>query len=210
MLTLHDNRESGNGYKVRLLLALLGIPYRLVNWKLGAEGTRTPEFLEKNPNGRIPLLELEDGRHIAESNAILLYLASGSRFLPEDPFELAKVHQWLFFEQYNHEPNIAVARYWAHHADLDDPYMARQMEDRKTRGYDALRVMEERLSSAEWLAGKTPTVADISLSAYTFVADEGGFNLTDYPGVMRWLYRIRELPGFIAMPSYEEIQAATA
>lgn len=205
-MKLYDFLESGNGYKCRLLLHRLGRPFELVLLDILKGETRTPEYLAMNPNGRIPLLELDDGRRIAESGAILLYLADGTPFLPSDPFARAQVHQWLFFEQYSHEPNVAVARFWRHHLWAEragDPYWERALEERMTAGRAALEVMERHLAGTTpatprpFFAGDTCTVADIALYAYTHVADEGGFDLTPYPAVRAWLARVAAQPGHI-------------
>ncbi len=196
MLRLHDYGNSGNGYKVRLLLALLGLPFTRVEYDIDRGETRTPEFLRKNPNGRIPVFELEDGRCLAESNAILVYLAEGTRFLPEERFERALVLQWLFFEQYSHEPNIATLRYWITHRLLDDDRRA-QIEGKRRCGYAALDVMERHLEGRRYFIGERYTVADIALYAYTHVAGEGGFDLAQYAALRSWLGRIASEPGHV-------------
>jgi glutathione S-transferase len=198
MVRLYDYLPSGNGYKIRLLLRQLAIPYELVEMDLTRGETRTPAFLAKNPNGRIPLLELDDGRLLAESNAILFYFAEGTRFLPADRWERAQVLQWMFFEQYSHEPYIAVARAWLHLFGMDEE-RKRQLPQKQKLGYDALGVMERHLAGREYFVGGAPSIADIALYAYTHVADEGGFDLTRFPAVLRWLERIRSLPGYVAI-----------
>jgi glutathione S-transferase len=198
MLRLHDHITSGNGYKVRLLLTLLGIPFARVEYDIDRGATRTPGFLAKNPNGRIPLIELEDGRLLAESNAILLYFAEGTRFLPTDRFERALVNQWLFFEQYSHEPNIATLRYWITHRVLDDERRA-MVASKRRWGYAALDVMEGHLSSRRYFVAERYTVADIALYAYTHVAREGEFDLDPYAAVRRWLARVASEPGHVAI-----------
>jgi len=196
MLRLHDYAPSGNGYKVRLLLTLLGTPFEWVEHDITKGETRTPDFLRVNPNGRIPVLELEDGSALAESNAILVYLAEGTRFLPEDRFERALVLQWLFFEQYSHEPNIATLRYWITHDLLDDE--RRPMVEGKRRwGYAALDVMERHLGARRYVVGERYSIADIALYAYTHVAEEGAFDLARYGVVRRWLERVAAEPGHI-------------
>jgi glutathione S-transferase len=195
MVRLYDFLPSGNGYKVRLLLRQLSIPYELIEMDITRGETRTPEFLAKNPNGRIPLIELEDGRFLAESGAILFYFAEGTRFLPTDRWERAEVLQWMFFEQYSHEPYIAVARAWLHLFGLDEE-RKRQLPQKQKLGYDALAVMERRLAWHEYFVGNDPSIADIALYAYTHVADEGGFDLARFPAVLRWLERIRSFPGY--------------
>jgi glutathione S-transferase len=196
MLRLHDSASSGNGYKVRLLVALLGVPCARVEYDVDRGATRSPEFLRMNPNGRIPVLELEDGRCLAESNAILAYLAEGTRLLPEERFERALVLQWLFFEQYSHEPNIATLRYWITHRLLDDERRA-QIEGKRRWGYAALDVMERHLEGRGYFVGERYSIADIALYAYTHVAGEGGFDLARYAALGRWLDRIAGEPGHI-------------
>ena len=197
-LTLYDCLESGNGHKVRLLLNLLDIDYKLVLKDIHAGETRTPEFLPPNPAGRIPLLQLADGRTLPESNAILFYLADGTPYLPDDRFARAQVVSWLMFEQYQHEPNIAVARFWCHHLEMTDARKA-LLAEKHTKGYEVLDIMELAYSYTDWAVGQDPTIADISLYSYTSVCDEGGFDLSDYPNVRRWLDRMAALPGFIPM-----------
>ncbi len=200
MLRLYDNHLSGNGYKPRLLLAHLGSAYEAVEIDIMKGESRTPEFLARNPNGRIPLLELEDGTCIAESNAILHFLAEGSRFLPADRLSRALVLQWMFFEQYSHEPFIAVARHWIQHAGMSEVQRA-QLPDKHEGGHAALAVMEGHLSGSDWFVGTGMTIADIALYAYTHVADEGEFDLAGYPAVRDWLVRVREQPGHVPMRS---------
>ena len=196
MLTLYDFMGSGNGYKVRLLLAQLGTSYRLVERDIMKGETRTPEFLAKNPNGRIPTLELEDGTCLAESNAILWYLAEGTRFAPADRLQRAQTLQWMFFEQYSHEPYVAVARAWISYFGIP-PGKERELEERIQKGYGALDVMEGELKQRPFFAGNQYSLADIALYAYTHVAPEGGFALEDYPAIRAWLERVAEQPGHI-------------
>jgi glutathione S-transferase len=196
MVRLHDNLFSGNGYKVRLLLTKLGIAFERVEYDINRGETRTAEFLRKNLNGRIPVLELEDGRFLAESNAILVYLAEGTPYLPADRFERALVLQWLFFEQYSHEPNIATLRYWITHHLLDEerrPIVA----SKQRGGYAALEVMERHLEGRDFFVGRRSSIADIALYAYTHVAEDGGFELARFPAVRRWLARIAAEPRHI-------------
>ena len=200
MLTLYDYLESGNGYKCRLLLAQLGLPFRLVLKDILTGETRTEEFLRLNPHGRIPVLVLEDGRALAESGAILCYLAEGTPFLPEDRFARAQALQWIFFEQYSHEPNIAVARFWRHFVwaeRKDDPYWQRALDERMQRGHQALEVMQRHLTGHDFFAAGRYSIADIALYAYTHVADEGGFDLAAYPAVRAWLDRVADQPGHV-------------
>ena len=198
MLRLYDNRTSGNGYKPRLLLAHLGIDYEHVEIDILNGESRTGGFLARNPNGRIPVLEFEDGACLAESNAILFYLADGTRFLPSGRLDRALTLQWMFFEQYSHEPCIAVARHWIQHMEMTDEQRAR-LPAKLEGGRAALAVMEGHLGEADWFGGKSMTIADIALYAYTHVADEGGFELADYPAVRAWLDRVAAQPGHVPM-----------
>ena len=198
MIRLYDFLPSGNGYKVRLLLRQLSIPYGLIEMDITRGETRTPEFLAKNPNGRIPLVELDDGRFLAESGAILFYFAEGTRFLPGDRWNRAEVLQWMFFEQYSHEPYVAVARAWLHLFGLDEE-RRRQLPQKQKLGYDALGVMERHLAAREYFVGDEPSIADIALYAYTHVAPEGGFDLAPFPAVRAWLARVAGEPGHIAI-----------
>ena len=192
MLRLYDYLESGNGYKVRLLLHQLEIPYERVELDILKGETRTPEFLARNPNGRIPLLELEDGSHLAESNAIQFYLAAGTPLLSDDPLERARTLQWMFFEQYSHEPYVAVVRFWIHAGQTAG--REAEIEERRRRGYEALSVMERHLSAEPFFAGGRYSIADIALYAYTHVAHEGGFDLERFPALRAWLERVRSQP----------------
>ncbi len=196
MLTLYDYLPSGNGYKVRLLLTQLGIPFKLVEKDIQQGETRTPEFLAMNPNGRIPVLRLEDGRYLSESDAILFYLAEGTPFLPEDRFARADVLRWLFFEQYSHEPYVAVARAWVHVFGIT-PERAARLQEKIDGGYAALGVMEGHLGRRCWFVDARYTIADIALYAYTHVAHEGGFDLGRFPNVRRWLERVAAEPGHV-------------
>ena len=198
MLRLHDNHLSGNGYKPRLLMAHLGRTYERIEVDILKGESRTPEFLAMNPNGRIPVLELDDGICIAESNAILFYLAEGSRFLPTDRRGRALTLQWMFFEQYSHEPFIAVARHWMQHMEMTDDQRA-QLPAKQEGGRAALAVMETHLGGSRWFGGDAMTIADIALYAYTHVAEEGGFDLERYPAVGAWLGRVEEQPGHVPM-----------
>ena len=198
MLRLYDNHLSGNGYKPRLLLAHLGRSYERVELDILKGETRTPEFLAVNPNGRIPVLVLQDGARIAESNAILFFLAEGSRFLPSSRLARAHCLQWMFFEQYSHEPFIAVARHWIQHVEMTEAQRA-QLPARQEGGRAALAVMERHLRASDWFVGDAMSIADISLYAYTHVADEGGFDLSDYPAVKAWLGRVAGQPGHVPM-----------
>jgi len=196
--TLYQEQLSGNCYKVRLMMAHIGAPYQLADIRIFAGETRTAEYLAINPHGKVPYLVCNDGFHLGESNAILLYLARGSAFLPDEAKHLAKVYEWLFFEQYTHETSIAVRRsfifYKENHGKASENRLAALLKN----GNNALALMERRLSSNDWIAGgDTATVADISLYAYTHMADQGGFDLTAFPKVCEWLGRVSALPGHI-------------
>jgi glutathione S-transferase len=198
-LRLHDYLPSGNGYKVRLLLTQLGVPFERIEYDITTGETRTPEFLERvNANGRIPVLETEEGVLLPESNAILFYLADGTRFMPDDRLGSARALQWMFFEQYTHEPNIAVARAWLHVFDVAMTEERRSaLETKQKLGYDALGVMEGHLKANDFFAGGRYSIADIALYAYTHVAGEGGFDLAGFPAVLAWLERVSSQPGYI-------------
>ena len=196
MLTLYDYLESGNGYKVRLLLSQLGLPFRLVEKDILKGETRTPEFLTKNPNGRIPTLELEDGTFLAESDAILWYLAEGTRFAPATRLERAQTLQWMFFEQYSHEPQIAVARFWIHSLHKGKEW-ADRLQEKWQKGYQALDVMERHLTRRRFFVAERYTIADIALYGYTHVAGEGDFDLGRYPHIRAWLDRVADQPGHV-------------
>lgn len=183
---------------MKLLCSLLDLDHEWIPVDVLAGDTKTSEFLSKNPNGKIPLLELADGRCLSESNAILNYLAAGSELLPSNSFELAKVQQWQFFEQYSHEPYIAVARFIAKYLGLPDERRI-EYEAKQAGGHKALSVMEMQLKDTPYLIGDNLTTADISLYGYTHVANEGGFELTDYPAVQAWIKRIASHPKYIGM-----------
>jgi glutathione S-transferase len=196
MPRLYDNLSSGNGYKCRLLLAQLGVRYERVELDIFTGATRTPEFLAKNANGRVPLWELDDGRRLAESNAILWWLAEGSPLLSDDPWERAQVLQWMFFEQYSHEPNIATVRNWMQHFELDEA-KRQAIAEKRPRGYAALKVMEEHLAERRFFVGERYGIADIALYAYTHVAHEGGFDLGPFAAVRRWIEAVAARPGYV-------------
>ena len=190
-MILHDHLSSGNGYKVRLLLTQIGLPFVRVEYDIDRGETRTPEFLENvNSNGRIPVLETNGGEFLAESNAILFYLAEDTPFLPEDRLERARLLRWMFFEQYSHEPNIATPRYWATHDVEMTEERKLALPTKRKLGYDALGVMEGHLAGNEFFVGGRYSVADIALYAYTHVAHEGGFDLAGYPAVRAWLEQV--------------------
>ena len=198
MLQLYDFLPSGNGYKVRLLLTQLSIPFERIELNILNGETRTPEFLSKNLNGRIPVLEVEPGKFISESNAILFYLSQGTDFFPNDAWEQAQVLQWLFFEQYSHEPFIATSRFWISILDKAADYQE-AIQQKREPGYAALTVMEKHLINHKFFVGEYYTIADIALFAYTHVADEGGFDLTRFPAILTWLERVRAIPQHISI-----------
>jgi glutathione S-transferase len=200
MITVYGYSVSGNCHKIRLLLEQLGREYRWIEVDSSKGETRTPEYLAKNPNGRVPMVEFEDGRILAESNAILCYLAEGTPYWPADAWQRAQALSWMFFEQYSHEPYIAVARFIRGWTPLDSPRRAAELPRCMERGNQALAVMDKHLSGAPWFTGTEYGIADIALFAYTDVAGQGGFDLGAYPAVGDWLARVRATPGFVAMP----------
>ncbi len=197
MLTLYQQHDSGNCYKVRLVLSHLKRPFRRVAVSSSDGATRQPEFLAKNPIGKLPTIALEDGRFLAESNAILLHFAEGTPLLPGDSYDRAKAYEWLFFEQYNHEPAIAVRRALSVYPERRADATAARMAQLLDAGNRALAVMENRLATADWLAGAAFSVADISLYAYTHMAHQGGYDLALFPAVGRWLERVAARPGHV-------------
>jgi glutathione S-transferase len=202
MLRLHDSASSGNAYKVRLLLTHLGIPFERIEYDTDHGATRTPEFLSTiNANGRVPVLELDDGRSLPESNAILWYLAEGTPYLPaadghgaDGRWQRAQVLQWMFFEQYSHEPNIATVRAWITHGVEMTPERVAALPGKRKWGEAALAVMERHLRTCRFFVGERYTIADIALYAYTHVAHEGGFDLAPHPAVRTWLGRVAAQP----------------
>lgn len=197
-MKVYGDIRSGNCYKIKLLASLLDIDHDWVAMDILAGETKSQEFLAKNPNGKIPLLELDDGQLLAESNAVLNYLAWDTELLPADRYNFAKVLQWQFFEQYSHEPFIAVARFIAHFLDLPEDRRA-EYHSKQKGGHKALAIMNSELSNSSYLVGEKLTVADISLYGYTHVADEGGFDLGQYPAINAWLERISSLDKYISM-----------
>ena len=189
---------SGNCHKVRLLLAQLGTRYRWVEVDSAAGQTRTAAFLALNPNGKVPLVERGDGRVLTESNAILFWLAEGTPFLPADGWQRAQALSWMFFEQYSHEPYIAVARFIQFYLGLPDERLEEYRKLHKG-GYKALRVMERQLQMTPYLVGEQYSIADVALYAYTHVAQQGGFDLADYPAVRAWLERVSSHPRHVPM-----------
>jgi len=200
MTTLYHDPRSGNCYKAVLTAAHLGIALKTVDIDVTEGLTRRPEFLAKNPNGRVPLLELDDGRLLPESNAIIWYLAEGSSLIPADKFARAQMLQWMFFEQYSHEPYIAVARFWLAYAPKDVLEAKRSLvPEWHARGNAALAVMETHLGRNAWFAGESYSLADIALYGYTHCAEEGGFDLSRYPDVSAWLKRVAAQPHHIPL-----------
>ena len=200
-LKLHGMTGSGNCYKPALLMRQLGIPFQWVEVDILSGGSRTPDFLARNPNGKVPLLEITDGgetRALAESNAMLCYLAEGTALMPEDRWPRAQVLQWLFFEQYSHEPYIATVRFWVKYLRKQDEWREKIAEASK-KGHAALGVMEQQLARTPFLAGAAYSIADIALYAYTHVAHEGHYSLQAYPAVRQWLARVEQQPRFVAM-----------
>ncbi|AOE86250.1 glutathione S-transferase family protein [Pseudomonas sp. TCU-HL1] len=198
MYKVYGDYKSGNCYKVKLILNLLGLPYQWVPVDILKGETQRPEFLEKNPNGKIPVLELEDGTTLWESNAILNFLADGSELLPAEPRLRTQVLQWQFFEQYSHEPYVAVARFIQLYQGMPED----RLEEYKVcqvRGHKALKVMEKQLQRTPYLVGDQYSIADIALYAYTHVAHEGGFDLSGYPAVLAWLDRVASHPRHVGM-----------
>jgi glutathione S-transferase len=198
MLTLYDYLDSGNGYKVRLLLSQLGLHYQYVDVDIMKGETHTNAFLARNPNGRIPTLKVPDGDYLAESDAILWYLADGTDFLPTGRFARAQVLQWMFFEQYSHEPYVATPRFIMRHLAADSPRRA-ELPKRLAQGREALQVMEGHLTRRPFFVEAHYTIADIALYAYTHVAEEGGLELEPYPAVRAWLKRVAAQPGHVGL-----------
>lgn len=192
---LYDNPVSGNCYKVRLLLSLLGIEFERRELSVVDRSDRAGVLDGLSPSLNVPTVVLDDGRPLGESNAILWYFADGTRYLLDDPYERAQVLQWMFFEQYKYEPGIAVVRFWVAYS--EDPPPAAEIEARRVAGYAALDVMERHLVDHEFFVGERFTIADIALYAYTHVAPEGGFDLEPYPAVRGWLDRVAAQPGMI-------------
>ena len=206
VITVYGFSPSGNCHKLRLLLEQLGERYRWVEVDSSRGDTRTPQFLALNPNGKVPVVEFDDGRTLSESNAILYYLADGSEFLPADLWQRAQALSWMNFEQYSHEPCIAVARFIAGWTPLDSPRRV-ELPMLRERGHQALAVMQRHLHDNAWFTGERYGIADIALFAYTDVAEHAGIGLSSYPAVQAWLARVRATPGFVALPE-PDAQAA--
>jgi glutathione S-transferase len=200
MPILHQMQMSGNCYKVRLAARQLGIPITLKNYPLHDGSTRKPEFLKLNPNGKVPVLEFEDRRTLPESGAILFHLSDGTILQPANAWDRAQMLQWMFFEQYSHEPYVAVARYWLTFAPPQELEKKRHfVPEWQAKGNAALSVMEGHLRSHDWFAGNDYSIADIALYAYTHCAANGGFDLEDFPAVSAWIARVAAQPRHIPL-----------
>src|SRR5262245_47855252 len=199
MYTLYSMQRSGNSYKARLALAVLGAPYRLIEVDILRGESRTPDFLRKNPSGQVPLLEVAQGRYLAESNAILWYVAGGTSLAPDDRIDRAEALQWMFFEQHALEPNIGAAYFWLSLVRGGRELHANSIEDWMERGHRALQLMNSHLKTRDWFAAGRFTVADIALYAYTHVAEQCDFDLSDFPFIGAWLDRVARQPGFVTM-----------
>ncbi len=199
MYTLYSMRRSGNSYKVRLALAQLDIPYSLIEVDILKGETHTPDFLAKNPNGQVPLLEVAPGRYLPESNAILWFLAEGSPLVAGDPIERAAILQWLFFEQHGLEPNVGAAYFWLALVKGGRDLHRHAIEDWMEEGYRSLGVMEKHLAKSRYFAGARYSIADIALYAYTHVAHECDFDLSDFPAIRDWLARVAAEPRHVTM-----------
>jgi len=208
MYTLYSDQRSGNSYKVRLALARLGIPFTLVDVDILQGESRTPEFIAKNPNGQIPLLEVAPDRFLAESNAILWYVAGGSTLAPEDRIERAEAMQWMFFEQHSLEPNIGAAYFWLTLIKGGRDLQQHALEDWMENGYRALAVMEKHLTGHRYFVANRFTIADIALYAYTHLAHLCDFDLARYPAIRAWLERVAAEPGHVVMDWQPETLAA--
>jgi glutathione S-transferase len=196
-MLLYNSQVSGNCYKVRLLLAHLGIEYERQELSVADRSNRSDVLSGLNPALRVPTLVLDDGRSLGESGAIIWFFGEGTRFVPEDPFERAQVLQWMFFEQYDHEPAIAVVRFWLAYSGRPREEFADRLDERVAAGYRALDALERHLDGRTWLVGDGMTLADIALYAYTHVAGEGGFELERYPAIGAWLERVASEPGHV-------------
>lgn len=198
MYKIYGDAISGNCYKIKLLMSLLNIEHEWIHVDVVSGDTRQPGFIEKNPNGKVPLLEISKGEYLSESNAIINYLADGTDYLPSDRLQRARVLEWQFFEQYSHEPFIAVARFINTYLGLPAE-REEEFHSKQEGGHKALAIMESALSRSDYLVGGTLTIADISLYAYTHVAEEGGFRLQGYPHILAWFKRIESTKGYIQM-----------
>lgn len=203
MITVYGFSPSGNCHKLRLLLTQLGRDFRWIEVDSVHGETRTAEYLRKNPNGRVPMIELDDGRIMVESNAILCWLAEGTDYFSGDAWQRAQTLSWMFFEQYSHEPYIAVARFICGWTALDSP-RREELPRLRERGHQALAVMEKYLTEHDWFSGSAYGIADIALFAYTHCADDGGFDVAMYPAISRWLMRVKGTPKFVAMRPFDD------
>ncbi|WP_234685364.1 glutathione S-transferase family protein [Bradyrhizobium monzae] len=199
MYKLYSMQRSGNSYKVRLALALLNVPYEPIEVDILRGESKTPDFLAKNPSGQVPLLEVGDNRYLAESNAILWYVAVGTPLAPENRIDRAEALQWMFFEQHALEPNIGAAYFWLSLVKGGRDLQTHALEDWMERGYGALQVMENHLKTNAYFAARQLTVADIALYGYTHLADRCDFDLSPFPAIRDWLKRVEAAPGFVAM-----------
>jgi glutathione S-transferase len=199
MYKLYSMQRSGNSYKVRLALALLNLPYEAIEVDILRGESKTPDFLSKNPSGQVPLLEVGDDRYLAESNAILWYVAVGTPLAPENRIDRAEALQWMFFEQHALEPNIGAAYFWLSLVKGGRDLQTHALEDWMERGYGALQVMENHLKTNAYFAARQLTVADIALYGYTHLADRCDFDLSPFPAIRDWLKRVQAAPGFVAM-----------
>jgi len=199
MYKLYSMQRSGNSYKVRLALALLNVPYEPIEIDILRGESKTPDFLAKNPSGQVPLLEVDDNRFLAESNAILWYVAVGTPLAPENRIDRAEALQWMFFEQHALEPNIGAAYFWLSLVKGGRDLQTHALEDWMERGYGALQVMENHLKTNAYFAARQLTVADIALYGYTHLAGRCDFDLEPFPAIRNWLKRVEAAPGFVAM-----------
>jgi glutathione S-transferase len=202
VITVYGYSPSGNCHKLRVLLTQLKRPFNWIEIDSAHGATRTAEYLARNPNGKVPMIEV-DGRVMTESNAILYWLAEGTPYFQGDAWERAQTMAWMFFEQYSHEPYVAVARFICGWTPLDSPRRA-DLPKLRERGYQALDVMEKHLAQNAWFSGKNYGIADIALYAYTHCAGDGGFELKRFPSLVDWLARVRATPDFVDMPSYAD------
>lgn len=198
MIKIHDSRLSGNAWKIRILLGNLGIPFERVTYALPERKTYTPEFLAKNPLGKVPVVELDNGETIFESNAILVYFADNTPFLPEDRLPKARVMQWLFFEQAEVMMNLALPRFWIGIKNAKEENLE-QIKMRQDAGYKVLQIMDDHLATNKFFVGDQYTIADISLYTYASVAHEGEYEMQRFPHVQTWFHRVRAQPGYVPL-----------
>jgi glutathione S-transferase len=208
MQTLYSMQRSGNSYKVRLALAHLRVPHRLIEVDILRGESRTPEFLAKNPSGQIPLLEVSPGRYLAESNAILWYVAGGTALAPEDRIDRAEALQWMFFEQHSLEPNLGAAYFWLCLVRGGRELQQHALDDWMEEGYRSLSVMDNHLSDSDFIAAARYTIDDSALDGYTHLAHQCDFDISTFPRVGAWLDRVAEQPGHVPMEAVTEAEAA--